>query len=84
MALCAIGIKRLLQIASRIDVVAVPGSMAAAVAVVAPQAQERRGLPQEVVGHGTMWFVADSAVLRHRRMLINMRSLLLRMAFIAD
>lgn len=51
---------------------------------VTAQAKERRGLVQQVVGHGPMRLMANRAVLGHRRMLIRERSLLVRMAPIAD
>lgn len=50
---------------------------------VAPQAEERRRLLQQVIDHRTMWIVADHAILRHRRMLMHEGALLRRVTFIA-
>ena len=60
------------------------GVLAGAVSAVAPQAQERRRLLEQVVGHGSVRLVADRAVLRHRRMLVGERTLLLGMALVAQ
>ena len=54
------------------------------VACVAPQAQERRRLLQEVVGDGAVRLVAIGAVLSYRRMFPHKRPLLLRVAFEAQ
>jgi len=42
----------------------------------APQAEERRRLLQQLLGHRAVRIVADHAILRHRRMLIHKWSLL--------
>ena len=54
------------------------------VAGVAPQAEERRRLPQQVVGHGAVRLMADAAVLPDRRVLEGERPLLLRVALVAQ
>ena len=60
------------------------GAGKAAMPGVAPQAEERRRLPQQVVGHRAVRLVADRAVLGHRRVRVGERSLLLRMALVAE
>ena len=50
----------------------------------ATQTQERSRLSQKVIRHGSVGVVANSAVLRNGRVLIDKRSLLVRMALVAD
>ena len=49
----------------------------------AAQAEERRLLLQQFLGHSAVRIVADQAILRHRRMLIHPGSLLRRVTFVA-
>lgn len=44
--------------------------------IMAPQAEERRWLLQQLLGHSAVGIVANHAILRHRRMLIHPWSLL--------
>ena len=47
---------------------------------VAPQAQQGFALAQQVICDRAVWFMADRAVLDNRRMFIDKRALILRMA----
>ena len=49
----------------------------------APQAEERGRLPQQIVRHGPVRFMADRTVFRDGRMLIGEWPLLLRMTSLA-
>lgn len=49
---------------------------------VAPQAEERHRLPQQVIGHRAVRLVTMGAVLRGRRMLVHERPLLFCMALV--
>ena len=49
----------------------------------APQAEERGRLPQQVVGHGAVRLMANAAVLADRRVFEGKRALLLRVALVA-
>ena len=51
---------------------------------VAPQAEERGWLAQQVVGHRAVRLVADVAVLFDRRMLVDKRPLFFGVALVAD
>ena len=51
---------------------------------VAAQAEKRLILHQQVIGNGAVRVMTDAAVLNHRRMLIDKRPLIFRMAFKAQ
>ena len=51
---------------------------------VAAQAEKRLILHQQVIGNGSVRVMTDAAVLNHRRMLIDKRPLIFRMAFKAQ
>src|SRR5262245_61318125 len=83
-ALGAIGVTSTLQSRTVSDVpqqlCMIGPERAGPVAGMAPEAEKVRWLPQQVVCHGSVWFMADRTVLGDRRMLIGKWTLLLRMA----
>jgi len=58
--------------------------MIGAMARMAAQAQERRRLVEQMVGYRSMRLMADTAILRHRRVFVSKGSLFLRMTAVAN
>ena len=89
MALRAIAVEGALQRGTRADVDQPRTSVGTevvggTVSGMASQAQERRGLLQQVVLDRPVRIVADRAILRHRRVLVDERPLLIGVTLVAD
>jgi hypothetical protein len=79
----AVAVERWTQRGIVVNVSPTP-KMVVPVSHMAAQAQERRRLAQQVVGHRAVRFVADGAILRHWRMFIREGALFVRVAFVAN
>jgi hypothetical protein len=79
----AVAVERWTQRGIVVNVSPTP-KMVVPVSHMAAQAQERRRLAQQVVGYRAMRFVADGAILRHWRMFVSKRALLVCVTLVAN